>query len=429
MSKEKVLNNLKNNIAMENFKEINRKNRKRKRILQTTLTVIICGMSVTGMVLAKDISTKIYHNFFLTGQGMETAMSEGYIENTNMEYENSEASIENTKTGQKIEAADTKIKVSEFVMDDFNLSITFDVELSEKAKEIVTAEEVWKFNFPDLVISDENDVVLYCPTSIRYDEFSKEKNLGFNYEEALDNGAYIGSGVNIVPIQREGNHVKVIYNIYTGGGSNYPKSKKLNVDMTQIKISKEEKTTMGGEEITLTGDWSFDVAVPEKMYNRQSTIYTQTGTTNQDYEVVAATLYDTGMELTMKIKTEKQPKYPTSLEREFYQTIADEDPYGMPEIANYISWKERQTDEYKEYARKINYLFNISAYLTNETGEKFEMTQGPRENGSRGIDEEGIMTYKAMFDLTKYNSTDKVTVHFDYNGQTEEVTLQKKEVK
>lgn len=429
MSKEKVLNDLKSNIAMENFKEVNRKNRKRRRILQTTLTVIICGMSITGMVLAKDISTKIYQNFFLTGQGMETAMNEGYIENTNMEYENSEANIENTKTGQKIEATDTKIKVSEFVMDDFNLSITFDVELSEKAKEIVTAEEVWEFNFPDLVISDENNTVLYCPTGIRYDEFSKEKNLGFDYEKALENGAYIGSGVNIVPIQREGNHVKVVYNIYTGGGSNYPKSKKLNIDMTQIKISKERKTTMGGEEITLAGKWNFDVAVPEKMYNRQSTIYTQADTTNQNYEVVAATLYDTGMELTMKIKTEKQPEYPTSLEWEFYKTIADEDPYGMPEIMNYISWKERQTKEYKEYARKVNYLFNISAYLMNENGEKFEMTQGPRENGSRGIDEEGIMTYKAMFDLTKYNSTDKVTVHFDYNGQTEEVTLQKKEVK
>lgn len=428
MSKEKVLDKLKNNIAIENFKEMNRKNIKRKRILESTLTVVICGMAVTGMVFAKDISTKIYDNFFLTGQGMETAMNEGYIANTNMEYKNSEATIENEQTGQRIEATDTKIKVSEFVMDDFNLSITFDVELSAETKEIVTAEEVWNFNFPDLVISDENNVVLYCPTEIRYDEFSKERNLGFNYEEALDNGSYIGSGVNIVPIEREENHVKVVYNIYTGGGSNYPKSKKLTIDMTQIKISKEEKTTMGGEEITLTGDWNFEVAVPEKMYNRQSIIYTQTSTTNKDYQVVAATLYDTGMELTMKIKTEKQPKMPLSLEWEFYKTIADEDPYGMPEISTYIGWKERQTEEYKEYSRKNNYLFNISAYLMNEKGEKFGETVGPRENGSRGIDEEGIMTYQTVFDLTKYNSTDKVKVHFDYNGQTEEVTLQKKEV-
>ena len=428
MSKETVMNHLKNRIAIENFQQLENKSRKRNKMVQSILTVIICAMSLTGIVLAKDISTKLYYNFFLTGQGMGTAMQEGYIENTNMDYKSSQATIENEETGQKIEAVDTKIKVTEFVMDDFNLSITFDVELSEKVKEMVKTEEVWNFNFPDLVISDENNIILYCPTGIRYEQFSKENNLGTNYEEALDNGTWIGSGVNIVPIERQGNHVKVIYNIYTGEGNNYPKSKELSFNMTQIKISKEEGTTMGGEEITLTGNWNFDVAVPEKMYQRQSTIYVQTNTTNEDYKVVAATLYDTGMELTMKIKTEKQPQYPSSLEWEFYKTIADEDPYGMPDIMRYIGWKERQTEEYKEYDRKINYLFNLSAYVTNEKGEKFEATMGPRENGLKGIDEEGIMTYQAMFDLTKYNHAEEVTVHFDYNGQKEEATLHKKEV-
>lgn len=428
MSKETVMNHLKNRIAIENFQQLENRSRKRKRMVHSILTVIICAMSLTGIALAKDISTKLYYNFFLTGQGMGTAMQEGYLENINMDYKSSEGTIENGQTGQKIEAVDTKIKVTEFVMDDFNLSITFDVELSEKVKEMVKAEEVWNFNFSDLVIADENNVILYCPTGIRYEQFSQENNLGTNYEEALDKGTWIGSGVNIVPIERQGNHVKVIYNIYTGEGNNYPKSKKLNFDMTQIKISKEEGTTMGGEEITLTGDWNFDVAVPEKMYQRQSTIYVQTHTTNEDYKVVAATLYDTGMELTMKIKTEKQPQYPSSLEWEFYKTIADEDPYGMPDIMRYIGWKERQTEEYKEYDRKINYLFNLSAYVTNEKGEKFEPTMGPRENGSKGIDEEGIMTYQAMFDLTKYDDAEEVTVHFDYNGQKEEVTLHKKEV-
>lgn len=186
---------------------------------------------------------------------------------------------------------------------------------------------------------------------------------------------------------------------------------------------------MGGEEITLTGNWNFDINVPEKMYNRTSIVYTQESTTNKDYNVETATLYDTGMELTMKIKTEKQPERPTSLEWEFYRTISQNDPYGMPEIMNYISWKERQTEEYKKYYKKNDELFNISAYLTNEKGEKFEETQGPRENGSKGIDQEGIMTYKSMFDLNKYNSTDKITVHFNYNGQTQEVILQKKEEK
>ena len=168
MEKEKIFENLQENIAIENFRTVHKKHEKIKKIVQSTLTVMICCLSVTGIVFAKDISTKIYDNFFMTGKGMETAMNEGYIENTDMEYENANTTVENTETGEMIEDVETKVKVSEFVMDDFNLSITFDVELSEKAKEIITADEVWEFNFPDLVISDENNIVLYCPTGVRY---------------------------------------------------------------------------------------------------------------------------------------------------------------------------------------------------------------------------------------------------------------------
>ena len=425
MGKEKIFKNIQENIAIENFRTVHKKHERTKKILQSTLTVMICCLSITGIVFAKDISTQLYDNFFMTGKGMETAMNEGYIENTDMEYENANTTVENTQTGEIIEDVETKVKVSEFVMDDFNLSISFDVELSEKAKEIVTADEIWKFNFSDLVISDENNVVLYCPTGVRYEEFSKEKNLGLNYNEAMDKNMYIGSGVNIIPVQREGNHVKVVYNIYTGGDSHYPKSKTLTVDMTKINISKNEGTSMGEEEIILTGDWQFDIAVPEKMYNRQSVVYVRTDTSNEDYQVETATLYDTGMEITAKIKTEPKPQYPSFLEHDFYDSLSDDDPLKNEDILGYISWKERQTDAYKEYYEKVDELTNISIYLTNENGETFSLNQGPNENGSIGIDEEGILTYTGMFDLTKYNETEKVIVHFEYRGQTEEVVLEK----
>lgn len=37
---------------------------------------------------------------------------------------------------------------------------------------------------------------LYCLNGKGFDEFSEEKNLGCNFEEALDKGICIGSGVN-----------------------------------------------------------------------------------------------------------------------------------------------------------------------------------------------------------------------------------------
>lgn len=427
MSKEKVLTNLKNNIAMENFREVNQKQNKAKKILQSTFTVIICTLSVTGIVFAKEISTKIYDNFFLTGKGMETAMNEGYVENTNMNSETSNTTIENAKTGEIVEDTETKIKVDEFVMDDFNLSMTFDMELSEKAKEVITPEKVWKINFPDMVISDENNIVLFCMTEGRFDKFSQEKQLGISHDEAFENGAYIGSGVNIVPIEREGNHVKVIYNIYTGGDSNYPKSKELQIQIGQIKISKEEGTTLGGEEITLTGNWDFKVAVPAKMYNRTTTIYSQKSTTNEDYKVTSATLYDTGMKVTMEIKTEKMPEMSVSEEHEFYNTLDEQDELKTLDIMEYIFWKERQTEEYRKNSEKRMELYNLKTYLINAKGEKFEMIQGPNENGSMYINENGILKHEVMYDLTKYNQTDIITLHTDYNGVTQEITLEKKE--
>lgn len=425
MGKDKIFENIQENIAIENFRTTHKRHERTKKIIQSTLTVMICCLSITGIVFAKDISTKLYNNFFMTGKGMETAMNEGYIEDTNMDYENANTTVENIETGEIIEDVETKVKVSEFVMDDFNLSITFDVELSEKAKELVTADEIWKFNFPDLVISDENNIVLYCQSGVRYEEFSKEKNLGLDYNEAMDQKMYIGSGVNIIPVQREGNHVKVIYNIYTGGDSHYPKSKTLTIDMTKINISENEQASMGEEEITLTGDWHFDIAVPEKMYNRQSVVYTQTDTTNEDYQVESATLYDTGMEITAKVQTEALPEHPKFLEYDFYDSLSDDDPLKNQDILGYISWKERQTDAYKEYHKKINELTDITVYLTNDNGEKFTLIQGPNENSSVGVNEEGILTFKGMFDLTKYNQAETVSVHFEYNNQTEEVVLKK----
>lgn len=427
MNKEKILSSLKDNIAMENFREIEQRNKKIKKILQSTFTIAICSLSVTGMVFAKEISTKIYNNFFLTGHGMGTAMNEGYIENTNMEYENSESTIENTQTGQKIDATDTKIKVSEFVMDDFNLSITFDVELSEKVKEIVKAEEVWNFNFPDLVISDENNIVLYCPTGIRYDEFSKENQLGLNYNEALDNGKYIGSGVNTIPIQREKNHVKVVYNIYTGGESCYPKSKKLKIDMTQIKISDEVESMMGDEEITLTGDWNFTVDVPEKMYNRKNISYKQISTSNKDFNVLQATVYDTGMDIKLKFKARKHEKEPTTDKIEFWKSLPQDNELRSIDISNYIEKEIIYTKEYQEYREREFDIWEYDKYITNENGQKFKMSVGPRENGGGYIDENGIYESNCTFDLTKYDATNTITVYVDYHGNKAEIVLEKVE--
>lgn len=420
MEKSKILKNLKENIAIENFREINKKSERTKKILQSTLTVTICCLSLTGMVFAKDISTKIYNKYF-TGKGVETAINEGYVANTEMEEKGSNSTIQNEETGEIIEDNETTVKVSELIMDDFTLSMTFEVTLSDKVKDIIKAQDVVEMNFPDIVVYDENDVILNMVYEDTLNKFIQENN--------KQSKEVIGSGVNVFVSEKNENTVKVIYNFYTGGECIYPKSKEIYIDMNKIGISKNE-TIMGEEEITLKGDWNFKVDVPEKMYNRKNIVYKQKSTTNKDFNVESAVLYNTGMEIKMKFKAQKQLSMKEIAKKicpelEFYWSLDKDDELRTIDILNYLESKARENPEYQKIAEQERSKWEFEKYLTNSKGEKFEFTVGPRENGSASIDNEGMMTSTCMFDLTTFDATDEITLHLEYKGNEADIVLER----
>lgn len=424
MGKQDIYDNLAENIGIENFKRIDKKKQNRKDFFQKILTVIICMVSITGMVCAKDISIKIYDNVYGGGNGYGKAMSEGYIEKVEMDDNISNSIIENEETGEIIEDLETKIKVEEFIMDDFSLSATFDITLSDKIKDAVKIEDIWNVSFPDLVVYDENYNVLRSDTPSAYNEFCKEKNIEPNEEEK-----WFGSGENGPLIEsKDGNHLKVMFNIYIGGAY-YPKSKKINFELTEIAISNKVETMQGNEQLSLKGDWKFSVDVPEKMYNRSSIPYIQKSTSNKDFNVTKATVYDTGMDISMKFQADKYPKRPSTPEIDFWNSLPKDDELKSIDILNYIQKDFRKTPEYKEYMEKSSKIWEFEKYLVNENGEKFEITVGNRENGGGYIDENGIYDFNAMFDLTKYDMTDKITLHVNYHGREADIILEKAEVK
>lgn len=427
MEKEKIYENLAENIGLEHFKIIDKKQRKVKSVIGNMFALAICTLSITGMVFAKEISTKVYENFFGTGNGVGKAIEEGYIEEAKTESKPSDSVAVNEETGQVIEDFETSIKVDKFVMDDFTLSITFDVEFSDKIKEMIEPSKMGDMNFPDLVIYDENNVILYCLGGVRLTEFCREHNLGdYNYSTIPDE-MFVNSGVNSYIESKNQKSVKMLYNIYTGGDI-YPKSKKLYFDMNKIKISKSPDTIYGEEEITLSGDWNFSVDVPEKMYNRSNVIYTQKSTTNDDFKVTAATLYDTGMDISMELKVEPLPKEPTTPELEFYNLLPEGHELKTDDIGSYLRNKLYNSIEYKEFSRNRLGMYKFDKYLVNENGEKFELTQGPRANGSGHIaPDSDIYFFNGMFDLTKYDMTDTITLYVDHKGNKAEIILEKVE--
>lgn len=420
MKKEEIYRNLTENIGLENFKKIDKRNSKIKNALQKTLTLLICVLSVTGMVFARDISTKIYDNVYGGGYGYGKAIEEGYIEKTDMEDEISVSTIENEETGEILEDLETKIKVEEFLMDDFSLSATLDITLSDEIKNIVKIEDIWNVSFPDLIVYDEDYNVLRCGYGNRYKEFCKEKNIEPNEEEK-----FFGSGENGPLINaKKGNHLKVMFNIYIGGPY-YPKSKQINFELTKIRISNQVETMHGEEQLVLKGDWKFSVDVPEKMYNRTSVKYAQKSTTNSRFKLTDATVYDAGMNIGFEFQGEKPLERPTTPELEFYNSLPEDDELRNSEIREYLNNELLQTEDYKKYMEQIFKQGDFEKYVVNSNGEKFEQTINNQENGGTSTDENGYIKFTGMFDLTKYDMTDEITLYIDSNGEKDEIVLEK----
>ena len=109
MNKEKIYENLAENIGLENFKSIDKKQRKIKNAMGNMFAFTICILSITGMVFAKEISAKVYENFYGTGNGVGKAIEEGYIEDVEMKNEVSDSVVVNEETGEVIEDFETSI--------------------------------------------------------------------------------------------------------------------------------------------------------------------------------------------------------------------------------------------------------------------------------------------------------------------------------
>ena len=403
-------------LAVSNFQEEEKKIMPKKNIFKEVVAACFMVASLSGMVFAKDISTKIYENFWHTGNGIGKAMEEGYIEDVAMEEQPSGTNMTIEETGEVIEDLQTTVKVSDIVMDDFTLSMIIEVNLSEETLKIINPKDIWGFNFSDMIIYDENNNVITSNGQInRLEEyFGKD-----NYND-------IGSGLNTFIENRGNNPARVVYNLYTGGDCIYPKSKKLNFKLYKIGVECAEDTLPGDEEITIKGNWEFEVDVPEKMYNRQSMSYIQTKTTNPNFNVTSAIVYDTGTNIKLEMKNQVMPKRPESSILEFYYSLPEGDELKNMEILNYLTAQEFQTEKFREFSQEQSDFWNFEKNLTNENGEKFEMTVGPRENGGSSVDDNNVRTFEGMFDLTRYDATDKIIMYVkDYQGNEGEITLER----
>lgn len=318
----------------------------------------------TSIVFAEEISAFIRH-IFNYSKGLDKAVESGYIEDTNIET---------------IESNGTVITAENFLMDDFNLSFTFKVDLENQE----LLNDTSKIEFLDLLITDEENRILYCEDKERFNEYCTNNNLDYKYREFNEN--YISTGDSWYNKNKQNNEISIIYNLY---GDKFPKSKKIIIDVSKIKCTSENS------EVILEGDWNIELDVPEKFYNRECVVYTVTSCSEPTLNVTDMTVYNTGTRFGFSAK--------------FTAIYNDSDSQEDKEqkINKFFEWNR--------YNVKDGLVIVNDIYLEDEDGNKYYPNRSSSDDKNIMYKADGNLSYLQTFDLIQYEKVNKLKVYFKLN--------------
>lgn len=372
-----------------------------RKIVITIVTLLTVGGTI---VFAKEIG-QFLDNIFNNRKGISSAIENGYISNPNMEY------VESNKLG---------IKIENILMDDYNINIKFNINLSELD---INIDEINDINISKMIIHDENNNVLYCNNKEIFDNWTNKNKIDLKIDEF--NEKNINSGINYYINEKilENNQLKLVYNL-SSYSSVYPKNKKIYLSMKEIIFNTNNK------KICANGDWNITLDVPEQFYNREAILYKQKETNDENFEILEALAYDTGFNFKLKV-AEKQNNHQNINENELWNAMEQES-------IEYNTTTQEENCENGEhhYIGKVTEQFMLDLderteplkkiYIENEYGKKFYITESTSENGiiDRTSDE-NYFTYSDTFDITKYDITNILTIHFQYKGIDKAIIIEK----
>ena len=348
-----------------------------RKFLATACVGIVIGAS---LVYAKDIKKNI-ENIFNNDKGTSKAIAEGYIDNPDMDYIQS-ADVDATYNSEVIDAKNTEIKVESMLMDDLNLNFLFSIKVDEN----IDISNIRKIRLPNILITDENNRIIYCENKEQFDKYCLEHNLDYEYLKFNEN--YINNETSYYIKSKDGNTIDLIYNL-SSGIYKYPNSKKLNINITQINMS--EKEIFENEELILNGNWDINVDVAEKFYNREAMVYSVVSCSDDKIDIQEAAVYNTGM--VFEFTSQDKPIY---------------DEGDSIEVQR----------EKMEIFEENNIIYYVNAeYIENEKGERFYSSSSTMDSSGTMYEVTGKFTHWQTFDLIPSDATNKLYVHFNLNLQ------------
>ena len=420
---------------------------------------------ISGVTFADEISETVYDAYnFRKNYKIQTKLSEEVV--------NDEKKLEEAKTNKNsiikwdeqaadvVESSNLKITIDRAYMDNYYMSFYPTIEFPEEVTQKMPIENIYLVRFPDLVIKDENDNIIFCMEENKLKELFKTEDL----DEIKNNPKYCISEVTRYCFEDynelKKNPYKMEYHLNTKLPSVYPKSKKLIFEFSKIALDSEE-SAIGidnkhylhqDQSLTVKGNWKIEVDIPSKCYERQEII---------PYRLVEKNL-DSNDELLYCYYKDNL------IHAEFnLQSKEINGPWGAikigdmlteakvePVVKDYIVYKICNSDEYKAREAERENAYNIEDYyienskgerskpegLVKKSGDKLVPVSKTRNEGGIGIsngilkssitpgfDEKGNWGSPdgVMFDIEKEKLTNQMTIHIKYLGKDIEFKVEK----
>lgn len=348
------------------------------RIIKKVACFLLIFLLGTTIVFSKNILAFINHILKNnSSKGVQEAIDNGYIQEVNMKY---------------IDSNGTRIKVTEILMDDYNLSMMFYIEIPE----IDNLEEIYNMKFSNLVITDDKDniIVAEFENTDKYYEFCKKRNMEITYNNiAYSNGAFEGK-----IISKFDKDIEYMYKTYS---DNFPKSKKLFINFDKIILDNKNSK----EKIAIEGIWDLEVNLSETMYNRETILYSVKDCTRDDIIVTKAEVSNTAMKIELVTRW-GEPVY----------TEKDSEEE-----------KDRKIEEFFNNTHSVRNIIIKNEYVENSNGERFyPVVNSSDGNGGYNQMLNGILRHWQTFDLTKYDATENLKVVFEFKGEEIIIELESK---
>ena len=352
--------------------------------------IVICLLCTSGIAYATYNYVK---NNFNRRKGIETAINNGYIMNVD---------------GEPVTSNDVSLKINQILLDDYNLDISFGLEF----KNMEIPDNVQAIKFESMLITDENNNILYHSGSKEiFDEFVTKNNLNVSYKEYTDKYINSGLSINIIPDNKSSFMLACNLSPFN---ATFPKSTKYNIYIENIVFS------INNTDKVINANWNLESSLTSDFQNRNSVKYTCQNLSDYNNIVnVDVVTYTTGTNLKIEMKLSND-----EIDAKKLKELIEKAKNENANLSN-VKQNSKTETEYQIYNKKSAvYDFFKDIFIENSLGKKFYPTSNITTNKTFYISPNNTgITYLNTFDMTSYDYTDTIYLHFIYNSHEYNIQL------